>query len=77
MRECGGPSSVRPLVDEMRVTLETDSDWNQAWSAYRQGHVGDAGIIDHISFVVMRRLGIMEVFGNDRHFNSAGFTTLF
>lgn len=36
-----------------------------------------AGIVDHISFAVMRRLGIAEVFGNDRHFQAAGFTVLF
>jgi predicted nucleic acid-binding protein len=32
---------------------------------------------DHISFVVMRRLGITEAFTNDVHFQAAGFTTLF
>jgi len=36
-----------------------------------------AGIVDHVSFIVMRRLGITDAFTNDRHFQAAGFTTLF
>ena len=36
-----------------------------------------AGIVDHISFAVMRRLGIADAFTNDRHFKAAGFNTLF
>jgi len=48
-----------------------------AWAAYERGDAAQAGIVDHISFVVMRRLGIMEAFTNDRHFQAAGFTTLF
>jgi uncharacterized protein len=38
---------------------------------------GDASIVDCISFAVMRRLGLTEVFFNDQHFVAAGFTTLF
>lgn len=30
-----------------------------------------------VSFAVMRRLGITEAFTNDRHFQAAGFATLF
>ncbi len=40
-------------------------------------HAGQAGIVDQVSFVVMRRLGITEAFTNDRHFQAAGFHTLF
>lgn len=39
--------------------------------------LGSAGIVDHVSFSVMRRLGITEAFTNDRHFAAAGFITLF
>jgi len=35
------------------------------------------GIVDCISFAVMRRLGLTEAFTNDQHFTAAGFTTLF
>ena len=43
----------------------------------RRGDAGHAGIVDHISFVVMRRLEIADAFSNDGHFQAAGFTTLF
>lgn len=49
----------------------------EAWAAYDRGEAGEAGIVDHISFVVMRRLGLTHAFTNDRHFQAAGFTTLF
>ena len=35
------------------------------------------GIVDYVSFAVMRRLGIRQAFTNDRHFQEAGFETLF
>jgi uncharacterized protein len=86
--ECGNAAArqpFRPLVDELRQTLEeaegvfdpTDEEWSAAWAAYLRGEAGDAGIVDQISFVVMRRLGIDEAFTNDRHFQAAGFTILF
>ena len=86
--ECGNAASRRPyrsLVAQTRAELEasgrliapTEQDWEQAWSAYRRGMAGDAGIVDHVSFVVMRRLGITDAFTNDRHFKAAGFNTLF
>jgi predicted nucleic acid-binding protein len=70
--ECGNAAARRPyrsLVDRTREELEgsgrlvvpTDEDWEQAWSAYRRGMAGDAGIVDHVSFVVMRRMGITDV----------------
>ena len=35
------------------------------------------GIVDHVSFVVMRRLGLTQAFTNDAHFRAAGFEVLF
>ena len=32
---------------------------------------------DHTSFIVMRRLKLTDVLGNDQHFRAAGFHTLF
>ena len=55
------------------TALEDD----QAWLDYRDGHAGEAGIVDHLSFIVMRREGITDAFTNDRHFKVAGFHTLF
>ena len=44
--------------------------------AYRRGAAGDAGIVDCVSFGVMRRMGIRQVFTNDKHFAAAGFDVL-
>lgn len=44
---------------------------------YDRGEAGEAGIVDHISFIVMRRLSLTEAFTNDRHFEAAGFRFLF
>lgn len=86
--ECGNAaarSRYRHLVDRLRAELEaggkliapTEADWGTAWRAYVDSGIGGPGIVDHVSFTVMRRLGIREVFSNDRHFQAAGFDTLF
>lgn len=86
--ECGNAAARTPIrrdVTQLRVRLSeanrlivpTDEDWNLAWNAYDRGDFGDAGTVDHVSFVVMRRLGITRAFTNDRHFTAAGFETLF
>jgi predicted nucleic acid-binding protein len=77
--------AFRSDVCALRQTLElrnelivpTQDDWLRAWAAYERGEAGQAGIVDHVSFVVMRRLGITEAFTNDRHFQAAGFGVLF
>jgi predicted nucleic acid-binding protein len=33
--------------------------------------------VDHVSFAIMRRMGIPKAFTNDGHFRAAGFETLF
>lgn len=86
--ECGNTAARRTFrgdVCALRQALElrnelivpTEDDWKVAWAAYERGEAGQAGIVDHVSFVVLRRLGIEEAFTNDRHFQAAGFTTLF
>jgi len=86
--ECGNAAARHPYrsaVARLRRHLEdasllvhpTTEDWGMAWPAYERGLAGDAGIVDHLSFVVMRRLGIHEAFTNDSHFRAAGFLTLF
>ncbi len=83
--ECGNAAARRPYRNQvglLRERLEsrnelivpTARDWELTWSAYERG---DAGIVDHVSFFVMRRLGITDAFTNDRHFKAAGFNTLF
>ena len=65
------------LEAEGRLVVPTQTDWDSAWAAYRRGEADQAGIVDHVSFAVMRRVGITQAFTNDRHFRAAGFTTLF
>ena len=86
--ECGNAASRRPYrgaVDSVRQQFEqagalvwpTNEEWQQAWRAYAADKPGGPGIVDHVSFIIMRRLGIAEAFTNDRHFTTAGFHTLF
>jgi uncharacterized protein len=86
--ECGNAAARRPYrqaVGRLREKLEfadalihpTHDDWRLAWEAYQTGEGGQAGIIDQISFIVMRRLGLTQAFTNDRHFQAAGFHILF
>lgn len=65
------------LTDYGNLILPDQEDERAAWQAYQRGEAGRAGIVDHVSFAVMRRLGLTEAFTNDHHFASAGFVTLF
>jgi predicted nucleic acid-binding protein len=67
----------RSFLQDGRLIEPTDDDFDRAWLAYGRGEAGEAGIVDHVSFVVMRRLGLNEVFSSDAHFRAAGFRTLF
>lgn len=86
--ECGNAAArrpYRPRVNELRLALmagglliePTPADLGTAWADFDRGAPGQAGIVDHVSFAVMRRMGIAEAFTNDRHFRAEGFTTLF
>jgi predicted nucleic acid-binding protein len=86
--ECGNAATRHPyrqrvnaprqaLRDEGLIVDPTDQEIDEAWAAYDRGEAGQAGIVDHVSFIVMRRLGLTEAFTNNRHFQAAGFTPLF
>jgi uncharacterized protein len=87
--ECGNRAArradFRSLAADFRDEMETGGslivptpdDEQTAWTAYRRGEAGSAGIVDHVSFVVMRRLGLTEAFTSDAHFRAAGFETMF
>lgn len=88
LAECGNTAArtaFRLDVDALRQTLEIagglifpDHDgWRSARNAYCRGESGNPGLVDQLSFVVMRRLGLDEAFTNDRHFSASGFVTLF
>ena len=55
----------------------TYEEIEQAWTASGVGEADQAGIVDHVSFIVMRREGLSQVFSNDHHFQAASFKTLF
>jgi predicted nucleic acid-binding protein len=86
--ECGNAAARRPyrrdiaelrskLRDRGRLLEVTGADEEAAWAAYHAGASGEAGIVDHISFAVMRRLGIRQAFTCDQHFAANGFEVLF
>jgi len=81
--ECGNTAARRTYREDvcvLRRTLElrnevivpSEDDWANAWEAYQRGEAGKAGIVDHVSFAAMRRLGLSEAFTNDQHFRAAG-----
>ncbi|HVX84572.1 MAG TPA: PIN domain-containing protein [Phycisphaerae bacterium] len=78
-------TSFRHVVNDFRTALlhahnllvASDSEIDRAWTHYVRGDASAAGIVDHISFPVMRRRRIVDAFTNDRRFKVAGFTTLF
>jgi len=85
--ECGNAAARRPYrsaVSRLRMRMEpeylvvpTMEDWQTAWLAFERGVADNAGIVDHVSFTIMRRMGIAKAFTNDGHFRAAGFETLF
>jgi predicted nucleic acid-binding protein len=86
--ECGNAAARRPFRPALMqwrnamfagnaVIDPSLDDQTEAWAAFDRGDGGNAGIVDHVSFVVMRRLGISKAFTNDEHFRAAGFETLF
>lgn len=86
--ECGNAAARRPyrmdvlklrqsLAESGRLIVPTEGDLRQAWEDYERGRSGDAGIVDCISFAVMRRLGLVDAFTNDQHFAAVGFNSLF
>lgn len=84
LMECGNAASRRPYrsrVNAVRAQLRdagllvdpTEEELEAAWLAYDRGEAGEAGIVDQVSFMVMRRLGLRRALTNDQHFLAAGF----
>jgi predicted nucleic acid-binding protein len=65
------------LLDAGGVFFPDDQDITGAWEAFRHGSKGQPGVVDNVSFILMRRFHIKAVLSNDIHFKAAGFTTLF
>lgn len=88
LAECANASSRKPyrhevntlreeLQRQQRVIMPTPTMVQEAWRRYAGGGPGAPGVVDQLSFLAMRGLGVNEAFTNDRHFKAAGFTTLF
>ncbi len=86
--ECGNAAartSFRADVNDARVLYEkagtlihpVPEDWESAWATYLSHGAAGAGIVDHVSFAIMTRMGITDAFSNARHFKAAGFNALF
>lgn len=86
--ECANAAArrpYRPTVERLRLKLKADGrlieptpdEWENACGTYAAGRIGGPGLVDELSFAVMRRLGLRRAFTNDRHFADAGFETLF
>ena len=87
--ECGNAAArktYRGDVEAFRRELAAFGDLIEPAADKLRAHMGpitargladSAGIIDHVSFAVMLRLGLTEAFTNDRHFRAAGFHVLF
>ena len=85
--EYGNAAARRPYrrdVADLRLALEQAGDLIQptadqlaaAWAVYAARPAGAAGVVDLVSFEVMRELGIQQAFTNDAHFRAEGFETL-
>lgn len=88
LAECANAAARRPfrtaivelhdtLRSEHAILAPTDEEWLEAWSDFASGKARAAGLVDHISFLAMRRAGLTRAFTNDRHFAAAGFELLF
>ncbi len=86
--ECANAASRRPYrraVADLRESMTaagmvidpSPDEWEQAWAEYAADAPGGGGVVDRLSFIVMRRLDISTAFTNDRHFLMAGFNAMF
>jgi hypothetical protein len=80
------PTSLRQLAIDLLDRIEhstrievvhlTPELYATGWELYRNRPDKDWGIIDCISFVVMRERGVAEALTADHHFEQAGFIKL-
>lgn len=72
---------IDTLVQTLHVSggliFPSEADWHEAWARYTSGRARGPGLVDELSFAIMRRLGLKQAFTNDRHFAEAGFEPMF
>lgn len=65
------------LTDEKAIVVGLDADlFNRAFEMFKQGDDKTWGLIDCVSFVVMKDRDCTLALTNDQHFNQAGFKAL-
>jgi uncharacterized protein len=85
--ECGNAAARKPyrdavlasrqsFLDHQLLVEPTPADYENAWKAFKNRDAGGAGIVDLLSFEIMRRSHISTALTNDEHFRAAGFATL-
>ncbi len=57
----------------LRIVHVDEAIWQEAWTMLERMSDKTWSLVDAISFVVMRRLGVTEAFTSDHHFTQAGF----
>lgn len=62
--------------DEVEVVRLTPQLFNQAFALYKMYQDKEWGLVDCISFAVMREAGVSQALAFDRHFVQAGFQVL-
>ena len=63
-------------VAQVECVPLTDELYQQAFELFRSRPDKDWGLIDCVSFVVMRQRGLTEALTTDEHFEQAGFQAL-
>jgi predicted nucleic acid-binding protein len=61
---------------DVQVVRLTPALFEEAFTLYRAHEDKEWGLVDCISFTVMRQLGVQEALTFDQHFVQAGFTAL-
>lgn len=61
--------------DAQIVAVDTEL-WQRGWELYQKRLDKDWGLVDCISFVVMRENSVTQAFTADHHFAQTGFTCL-
>lgn len=62
--------------DDVRVIHLHPTSFRRAFDLYKSRPDKLWGLVDCLSFVIMKELGITEVLTTDKHFEQAGFTPL-
>ena len=71
-------AQFRDLLEAAGAVIEpTNQEWTLVWQNDAWGDAASAGMVDQLSFLVIRRHGLTRAFTNDRHFLAAGVEVLF